>query len=85
MFKDFRPLNNHVLVKLIESDKKTSGGIIIPGDSQELTRKGAIVRYHDCKHDDYHIGDIVYFKKYAGVHLDDQYIVLTQEDILGAM
>ena len=49
MFKDFRPVNDNVLVKLIELDKKTSGGIIIPGESQETTFKATII--HSGNHD----------------------------------
>ena len=39
----FRPLHDRVLVRRIEADTKTAGGIIIPDSAQEKTREGAIV------------------------------------------
>ena len=83
MFKNFKPINDYVLVQLIVADKKTSGGIIIPGESQESTHKATIL--HAGKSEQLTLGDKVIFKKYLGTALDDKYIVLKEEEILGVM
>ena len=67
----FRPLGDRVLVKRVEEESKTKGGIIIPGKRIELDVK---------------VGDRVLFGKWSGteVKLDGQDLIIMKEsDILG--
>lgn len=83
MFTKFIPINENVLVLLIEKEKTTSGGIIIPGEAQEKTQIGTIL--HAGKSEQVKVEDKVYFKKYAGTALDDKHLVLKETDILGIL
>jgi chaperonin GroES len=83
MFTKFVPINNNILIETIEKDKTTAGGIIIPQEAQEKTQQGKVV--HAGKSEQVSCGDRVYFKKYAGVTLDEKHIVLKEEDILGVL
>lgn len=83
MFKSFKPINDNILVKLIEKEKTTTGGIIIPDQAQEKTSHAIVV--HAGKSDQLVVGDNIFFKKYMGTILDPEYLVLKQEDILGIL
>ena len=43
MYAKFRPINENVLVKLIEKEKTTSGGLYIPEDAQEKNQKATVI------------------------------------------
>ena len=83
MFKNFKPINDNVLVELIESEKKTAGGIIVPVEAQEKTQKAKVI--HAGKSEQVKSEDKIFFKKYLGTALDDKYLVLREEDILGIL
>jgi chaperonin GroES len=88
-----RPLHDRVIVKRIEEEEKTKGGIIIPDTAKEKPQEGRIVAVGPGRHDDGKVipldvkaGDKVLFGKYAGaeIKLDgEEHLILKEEDILG--
>lgn len=90
----FKPLNDRVLVKRLESEQKTAGGLYIPDTAKEKPSRGEIVsagagkRAEDGKLIPMCVkkGDLVLFNKYAGteVKLDGiEHLVMREDDILG--
>ena len=90
----FRPLHDRVLVRRIEENEKTSGGIIIPDTAKEKPQEGEIiavgsgVRSDDGKVTplDVKVGDRVLFGKYSGteVRIDgEDLLIMRESDILG--
>lgn len=88
-----KPLNDRVLVKRLESEEKTAGGLYIPDTAKEKPSKGQVVAVGPGKlaEDGSRIamavkkGDEVLFNKYAGteVKLDGvEHLVMREEDIL---
>ncbi|MGE4554042.1 MAG: co-chaperone GroES [Desulfovibrionaceae bacterium] len=88
-----KPLHDRVLVKRLEMEEKTAGGIIIPDTAKEKPQKGEVVAAGPGKVDDdgklvkmsVKKGDIVLFAKYAGteIKIDGQeHLVMREEDIL---
>jgi chaperonin GroES len=87
------PLNDRVLVKRLESEEKTAGGLYIPDTAKEKPSKGEVVAAGPGKTDDagkriamaVKAGDVVLFNKYAGteVKLDGvEHLVMREDDIL---
>ena len=90
----FRPLHDRVVVRRIESEEKTSGGIIIPDTAKEKPQEGEVIavgpgaRGEDGKlHPlDVKAGDRVLFGKWSGteVKLDgEELIIMKESDIMG--
>jgi chaperonin GroES len=90
----FRPLHDRVVVRRVESDQKTAGGIIIPDTAKEKPMEGEIVavgpgaRSEDGQiHPlDVKAGDRVLFGKWSGteVKLDgEELIIMKESDIMG--
>ena len=90
----FRPLHDRVLVKRVESEQKTAGGIILPDTAQEKPMEGEIVAVGaGAKSDDGKVspldvkaGDRVLFGKWSGteVKVDGQELLIMKEsDIMG--
>ena len=91
-----RPLHDRVLVRRLEQDDKTAGGIIIPDTAQEKPMEGEIVavgsgtRSEDGKiHPlDVKAGDRILFGKYSGteVKIDgEELIIMRESDIMGVI
>src|SRR5260221_13193113 len=92
----FRPLHDRVVVRRIESEEKTAGGIIIPDTAKEKPQEGEVVsvgpgaRGEDGKlHPlDVKAGDRVLFGKWSGteVKLDgEELIIMKESDIMGVL
>lgn len=90
---NLKPLNDRVLVKRLESEEKTSGGLYIPDTAKEKPSKGEVVAVGPGKTADdgkvvamqVKAGDMVLFNKYAGteVKLDGvDHLVMREDDIL---
>lgn len=88
-----QPLNDRVLVKRLESEEKTAGGLYIPDTAKEKPSRGKVVAVGPGKYDEegkripmtVQPGDEVLFNKYAGteVKLDaEDHLVMREEDIL---
>ncbi len=92
----FRPLHDRVVVKRIESEEKTKGGIIIPDTAKEKPQEGEIVAAGPGARDeagklvplDVKAGDRVLFGKWSGteVKIDGQDLLIMKEsDIMGVI
>ena len=90
----FRPLHDRVLVRRIEADQKTAGGIIIPDSAQEKPSEGEIVAVGDGARDDggarialdVKAGDRVLFGKWSGTEVKvdgEDLIIMKESDIMG--
>ena len=90
----FRPLHDRVLVKRLESEEKTSGGIIIPDTAQEKPMEGKVIavgagsRSEDGKvHPlDVKKGDSILFGKWSGTEVKvngDALLIMKESDIMG--
>jgi chaperonin GroES len=93
---NIRPLNDRILVKRLEEEQTTAGGIIIPDSAKEKPAEGEIVAVGPGKMNDagdrvamdVKAGDRVLFSKYGGtdVKLDgDDYLIMREDDILGVI
>ena len=91
-----RPLNDRILVKRLEEEEKTAGGIIIPDSAKEKPAEGEIIAVGPGKLNDkgertamdVKPGDRVLFSKYGGtdVKIDGQdYLIMREDDILGVV
>ncbi|MEX0848921.1 MAG: co-chaperone GroES [Candidatus Dependentiae bacterium] len=91
MFAKFKPLRDRVLVKRIDEEEKTAGGIIIPDAAKEKAQTGSILAVGSGPKDsegnyiplDVKVGDIVYFGKYAGTEAGNDHLIIREEEILG--
>jgi chaperonin GroES len=92
----FRPLHDRVVVRRIEANEKTAGGIIIPDTAKEKPSEGEVIAVGPGVRDargelvipDLKAGDRVLFGKWSGteVRLDDEdLIVMKESDILGVI
>src|SRR6478752_2713841 len=92
----FRPLHDRVVLKRIEAEAKTSGGIIIPDTAKEKPQQGEVVAVGPGGRDesgklipiDVEAGDRVLFGKWSGteVKIDDQeYLIMKESDIMGVL
>ena len=90
----FRPLHDRVLIKVLDSEEKTKGGIIIPDTAKEKPQEGEVVAVGPgAKNEDgkvapmdVKIGDIVLFGKWSGteVKIDGkEYSIMKESDIMG--
>jgi chaperonin GroES len=91
-----RPLHDRVLVKRLNEDEKSKGGIIIPDTAKEKPAQGEIIAVGSGRiGDDGKIraldvkkGDKVLFGKYAGTEIKiegDEFLMMREEDILGVI
>ena len=92
----FRPLHDRVVVRRVEADTKTAGGIIIPDSAQEKPAEGEIVSVGSGARDeagklvelDVKAGDRVLFGKWSGteVKIDgEDLLIMKESDIMGVL
>ena len=92
----FRPLGDRVLVKRVEEEEKTKGGIIIPDTAKEKPQEGEVVAVGPGARDedgkpiamDLKAGDRILFGKWSGteVKIDGQDLIIMKEsDVLGVL
>jgi len=91
-----RPLQDRIIVKRIQEEEKTKGGIIIPDTAKEKPIEGKVLAAGNGKvlEDgkvrplDVKAGDRVLFSKYAGTEVKiegDEHLIMREEDILGVI
>ncbi len=91
-----RPLQDRVIVKRIEEEEKTKGGIIIPDAAKEKPQEGKITAVGKGKVGDdgkvtpldVKAGDRVLFSKYAGTEIKiegEEHLIMREDDILGVV
>ncbi|GAA0199987.1 MULTISPECIES: co-chaperone GroES [Brevundimonas] len=92
----FRPLGDRVLVKRVEEESKTKGGIIIPDTAKEKPQEGEVVSVGPGARDDsgkvnaleLKAGDRILFGKWSGteVKIDgEDLIIMKESDVLGVL
>ena len=90
----FRPLHDRVLIKVLDSEEKTKGGIIIPDTAKEKPQEGEVVavgpgaKTEDGKtvKMDVKVGDKVIFGKWSGTEIkinNIEYSIMKESDIMG--
>ena len=91
-----RPLQDRVIVKRVDEEEKTKGGIIIPDTAKEKPQEGKVVAVGKGKVDDdgkvrpldVKAGDRILFGKYAGTEIKidgEEHLILREDDILGVI
>jgi chaperonin GroES len=96
VFMKFRPLHDRVLIRRVESEEKTAGGIIIPDTAKEKPMEGEVVavgpgaRGEDGKLQpmDVKAGDRVLFGKWSGTEVKlegEELIIMKESDIMGVL
>ena len=90
----FKPLRDKILIKRVNEDEKTKGGIIIPDTAKEKPIQGTVVSVGNGKMNDngsiipmtVKQGDQVLFGKYSGTEIKfdgEEHLILREDDILG--
>ena len=90
----FRPLHDRVVVRRIEADTKTAGGIIIPDSAQEKPSEGEVIAVGEGNRDDAGArialdvkpGDRVLFGKWSGTEVKingEDLLIMKESDIMG--
>jgi chaperonin GroES len=93
---NFRPLHDRVLVKRIDSEEKTRGGIIIPDTAKEKPMEGEVVAVGPGSRNDQgnfipldvKKGDRILFGKWSGTEIKingDDYLVMKETDVMGIL
>ena len=93
---NFRPLHDRVLVRRVEAEEKTAGGIIIPDSAKEKPQQGKVVAVGAGKPDkdgkktplDVKSGDTILFGKYSGqeIKVDGrEYLIMREDEVLAVM
>ena len=91
-----RPLQDRVIVKRVDEEEKTKGGIIIPDTAKEKPQEGKVVAVGKGKVNDdgkvtpldVKVGDRILFGKYSGteIKLDgEEHLIMREDDILGVI
>ena len=89
-----KPLHDRIIVKRLEQETKTTGGIIIPDTAKEKPLKGEVIATGNGRVNDQgkilplavKAGDKILFGKYAGTEFQfegDEYLMMKEEDIYG--
>ena len=92
----FRPLGDRVLVKRVEEESKTKGGIIIPDTAKEKPQEGEVVAVGPGARDDsgkvnpleLKAGDRILFGKWSGTEVKlngEDLIIMKESDVLGVL
>jgi len=92
----FRPLHDRVVVKRIEAEEKTAGGIIIPDTAKEKPQQGEVVAVGPGGRDesgklipiDVKAGDRVLFGKWSGTEVKIEgveYLIMKESDVMGVL
>ena len=93
---NLRPLQDRIIVKRVEEETKTAGGLFIPETAKEKPQRGEIVAAGNGKKTeegkvlplDVKVGDIVLFGKYAGTEVKvdgEEYLIMREDDLLAVV
>jgi len=91
-----RPLQDRVIVRRMEEERTSAGGIVIPDSAAEKPIQGKVIAVGpgkildngDRRPVDVKVGDKVLFAKYSGTEVkidDEEYLVMREEDIMGVI
>jgi chaperonin GroES len=92
----FRPLHDRVVVRRVESEEKTKGGIIIPDTAKEKPQEGEVVAVGPGARNergeivalDVKVGDRVLFGKWSGTEIKidgEEFLIMKESDIMGVI
>ncbi|MDD4569117.1 MAG: co-chaperone GroES [Tepidanaerobacteraceae bacterium] len=92
---NIKPLGDRIVIKALEKEEKTKGGIVLPDTAKEKPQKGEVLAVGTGEIIDGNkvplevkVGDKIIFSKYAGteIKLDDvEYLILRQSDVLAIL
>lgn len=92
MTEKIRPLADRVLVKRVEQEEKTQGGIYIPDTAKEKSQRGEVLAVGPGRLAEgkfipvsVSVGDTVVFGKYAGTDAGENHLILREDDIFGVV
>ena len=91
-----RPLHDRILVRRIEEEEKTKGGLIIPDTAKEKPMEGKVIAVGEGRVSedgtlrplDLHKGDRVLFSKYSGTEIQlegDEHLIIREDDVLAVL
>ena len=91
-----RPLHDRILVRRIEEEEKTKGGLIIPDTAKEKPQEGKVIAVGKGRVSedgklrplDVHKGDRVLFSKYSGTEIQlegDEHLIIREDDVLAVL
>ncbi len=81
-----RPLQDRILVKRIDEEETTKGGIIIPDTAKEKPQEGKVAENGKVQPLDVRKGDRILFSKYAGTEVNiegNEHLIIREDDVLG--
>ena len=92
----FRPLHDRILVRRIEADEKTAGGIIIPDTAKEKPQEGEVIGVGPGARDesgklvklDVKVGDRILFGKWSGTEIKlngEDLLIMKESDVMGVI
>ncbi|MGN8158573.1 co-chaperone GroES [Salinisphaera sp. RV14] len=93
---NIRPLHDRIVIKRIEEEQKTAGGIVIPDSAAEKPQRGEVIAVGNGKPLDngevrkpeVKVGDTVMFGKFSGTEIKvdgDEVVVMREDDILAVL
>jgi len=93
MFDKIKPLHDRVLVKRIEMEDTTPGGIIIPDAAKEkaqmgkveATGQGRVTTEGKTVPMAVKAGDVIFFGKYSGTEAGEEHLIIREDEILGVV
>ncbi|MCI5836449.1 MAG: co-chaperone GroES [Veillonellaceae bacterium] len=91
-----KPLADRVLIKVVEAEEKTKGGILLPDTAQKKSQRGEVLAVGPGKVAengnriplDLKVGDKVLFARYAGTDIEDndeQFLLIAERDVLAVI
>jgi chaperonin GroES len=91
-----KPLHDRILVKRIEEEEKTRGGLVIPDTAKEKPQEGRVIAVGNGRVNedgtlrplDVHKGDRVLFTKYSGAEIQvegDEHLIMREDDVLAVL
>jgi chaperonin GroES len=92
----FRPLHDRVLVRRVEAEEKTAGGIIIPDSAKEKPQQGKVIAAGNGKSKDdgkripldVKAGDLILFGKYSGQEIKlegEEFLIMREDEVLAVL
>ena len=92
---NIKPLGDRIVIKVLEKEEKTKGGIVLPDTAKEKPQKGEVLAVGSGEIVEgkkvpleVKVGDKIIFSKYAGTEIkldDEEYLILRQSDVLAIL
>lgn len=82
------PVGNRVIVKPVQSNEKTAGGLYIPDGANQKDSQGEVVAVGTLKDVSVKVGDIIIYAEFGGTSIDvdgQQFVIVKGDDILAVM